>query len=88
MPASGQLFMCGPLSVEYMTIVLSARPLLVEEVEHRADQLVVVDHRVVVLRLPAPGLAPAAVLDVGAEVHVGGVQPDEERRVGLPWRRS
>ena len=26
MPASGQLFMCGPLSVEYMTIVLSARP--------------------------------------------------------------
>ena len=27
MPASGQEFMCGPLSVEYMTIVLSASPL-------------------------------------------------------------
>ena len=27
MPASGQVFMCGPLSVEYMTIVVSARPL-------------------------------------------------------------
>ena len=26
MPASGQLFMCGPLSVEYITIVLSAMP--------------------------------------------------------------
>ena len=54
---------------------------LVEEVEQVADELVVVEHRVVVLRLPAAGLALAAVLDVGAEVHVGGVEPDEERRV-------
>ena len=55
--------------------------LLVDEVEDLADQLIVVDHRVVVLRLPPPGFAAAAVLDVGAEMHVGGVQPDEERGV-------
>ena len=62
--------------------------LLVEEVEHLTDQLVVVDHRVVVLRLPAAGLAAAAVLEVRPEVHVGGVQPDEERACRLPGRRS
>ncbi len=26
MPASGQEFMCGPLSVEYITMVFSAKP--------------------------------------------------------------
>ena len=56
---------------------------LVEVVQHRPDQLVVVAHRVVVLRLPPAGLAPASVLDVGAEVHVRGVQPDEERGVAV-----
>ena len=55
---------------------------LVELVEQRADDLVVVDHRVVVRRLPAPGLPDALRLRVRAQVHVGGVQPDEERRLG------
>ena len=32
---------------------------VVEQLEHLADALVVVDHRVVVRRLPAPGLALA-----------------------------
>ena len=44
------------------------------------DQLVVVDHRVVVGRLPAPRLADALRLRMGAEVHVRRVEPDEERR--------
>ena len=48
---------------------------LVEQVEQLADVLVVVDHHVVVLGLPAPGLAAALRLGVGAEVHVRGVEP-------------
>ena len=56
-------------------------PELVELVEQRADDVVVVDHRVVVGRLPAPGLPDALRLRVGAEVHVRRVEPDEERRL-------
>ena len=52
---------------------------LVELVEHLPDVLVVVDHRVVVGRLPAPGLSDAPRLRVRAEVHVRRVDPDEER---------
>ena len=48
-----------------------------------SDQLVVVDHRVVVLRLPPAGLADALRLRMRPVVHVGGVHPDEERRVGI-----
>ena len=44
--------------------------------------LVVVDHRVVVRRLPPAGLAETFRLGVGPEVHVGHVHPDEERGVG------
>ena len=55
-------------------------PELVELVEQRADVPVVVDHRVVVGRLPAAGLADALGLRVRPEVHVGRVDPDEERR--------
>ena len=83
MPASGQEFMCGPLSVEYMTIVSSAMPSSSSRSEQAAHELVVVDHRVVVLGLPAPRLPDALGLGVGAEVHVRGVEPDEERGVGL-----
>ena len=82
MPPSGQVFMCGPLSVEYMTMVSSAMPSSSSLSSSCADVLVVVDHRVVVLRLPAPGLPEALRLGVRAEVHVGGVEPHEERRVG------
>ena len=66
-----------------MTIVSSARPCCVEVVEDLPDELVVVAHHVVVLRLPPAGLAAAAVLDVGAEVHVRRVEPHEERGVAV-----
>ena len=56
---------------------------LVDQVEQLADVAVVIDHRVVVLRLPAPGLADAFRLGVGAQVHVRGVHPHEERRPRL-----
>ena len=56
---------------------------LVEQVEHLADVLVVVDHRVVIGRLPAAGLAQALLLRVREQVHVRGVEPDEERLAGL-----
>ena len=75
--------MCGPLSVLYMTNVLSAMPESIERLEDRADVLVVVDHRVVILALPPAGLADALRLGVRAEVHVGEVHPEEERLVGL-----
>ena len=83
MPPSGHEFMCGPLSVEYMTKVLSAMPELVEIVEHLADVLVVVDHRVVIGRLPASRLAEALGLGVRVEMHVRRVEPDEERLAGV-----
>ena len=51
---------------------------IVQQVEHFADMLVVVDHDVVVFRLPTSGLAQALGLGMGAEVHVGGVKPDKE----------
>ena len=56
---------------------------LVEIVEHLADVLVVVDHRVVIGRLPAARLPEALGLGVGAEMHVGRVEPDEERLAGV-----
>ena len=51
----------------------------VQHIEHRADVLVVVDHRVVVLRLPETGLSATFRLGVGEGVHVGEVAPHEER---------
>ncbi len=83
MPASGQLFMCGPLSVEYMTIVSSAMPSS-SRVFSRSPTMSswssIVSwysdcHR--------PGPADALRLRMRAEVHVRGVEPDEERRLGL-----
>ena len=58
-------------------------PELVEQVEELPDDLVVVDHRVVVGGLPAPGLPDALRLRVRAQVHVRGVHPHEERRLGV-----
>ena len=55
----------------------------VEQVEQLPDVAVVVDHRVVVGRLPAPRLAEALRLGVRPEVHVGHVHPDEERGARL-----
>ena len=55
----------------------------VQQVKDLADVLVVVDHHVVVFGLPTPGLTDALRLHVGAKVHVGGIDPDEERLAGL-----
>ena len=55
-------------------------PKLVQLVEQRAHDFVVINHRVVVRGLPAPGLAEAFRLRVSHEVHVCGVEPDKERR--------
>ena len=64
MPPSGQVFMCGPLSVRVDDDGVVGDAELVEQVEQLADVLVVVDHRVVVRRLPParPGrCSPASV---------------------------
>ena len=66
-----------------MTIVSSADAELVQLVQQHADVPVVVDHRVVVRRLPSPGLPAALRLGVRSKMHVGGVEPDKERRFGL-----
>ncbi len=52
-------------------------PELVELLEHHADGVVVVDHRVVVESLLA--LPLVSFLHVRAKVHMGGVPPEEER---------
>ena len=51
---------------------------LVEIIEHLADILVMVDHRIVIRRLPASRLSFALRLGMGVEMHVRGVEPDEE----------
>ena len=56
---------------------------LVEIVEHLAHVLVVIDHRVVVGRLPAASLTQALGLRVGVQMHVGEVEPQEERLVRI-----
>ena len=55
---------------------------LVELVEHHADVFVVLDHPIVVVALPR-SCRGVFVGDVGAEVHGGRVEPEEERLVGL-----
>ncbi len=55
---------------------------IVERLEHRADVLVVVHHRVVIGTLPAAGLPDALGLGVRAEVHVGEVHPKEDGLAG------
>src|SRR5450755_1260333 len=52
---------------------------LIEIIEYVAHILVMVDHRVVVWRLPAAGLTQARWLGVRIQVHEREVQPDEER---------
>ena len=59
---------------------------IIQRLEDRADILVMIDHGVVIRALPASRLADAFRLGVGAEVHVGGVHPNEERLAGLCCR--
>ena len=47
-PASGHELQCGPLSVLYITIVLSAIPILSSNLSIFADHAVVIHHRVVI----------------------------------------
>ncbi len=75
--------MCGPLSVEYMTMVFSTMPSSSSLRQHRADVLVVVDHHIVIGALPAARLPDALGLGMRAEMHVGEVHPDEERLARL-----
>jgi len=56
---------------------------LVEQVEHLADVLVVVDHRVVVGKLPATRLAKTFRFGVREQMHVGCVEPYKEGFVRL-----
>ena len=55
----------------------------VEQVQQVTDEIVVIEHRVVILRLPAPGAANALGLGMGAEMHVRRVEPNEERCLRL-----
>src|SRR5215475_4652524 len=52
---------------------------LVEQVEHLTNVLVVVNHYIMIFGLPASGLTAAFRLFVSAQVHMGGVHPNEER---------
>ena len=71
--------MWGPLSVEYIDEGVVGDAELIEVVEYVTDELVMIDHRVVIIRLPAARLALALGLGVGEQMHVGGVEPYEER---------
>ena len=57
---------------------------VIQLLQQGAHALVMVDHDVVVFRLPAAGLAQALGLGMGAEVHVRGVEPHEETAY-RPW---
>ncbi len=56
---------------------------VIELLEQLAHSLVVIDHRVVVGRLPATGLAQAFGFGVRAKVHVSCVEPYEKWLAGL-----
>ena len=49
----------------------------VDLLQNFADVFVMIDHRIVVGRLPPSGLADALLLGVGPQVHVGEVDPHE-----------
>ena len=83
MAPSGQLFMCGPLSVEYMTKVLSAMPRSSSALRIWPTFLSWSIIASWYAALPAPRLPKALRLGVGAEVHVGEVNPDKHWLAGL-----
>ena len=55
---------------------------LIQQVEHLTDAVVVIDHHIVIFRLPAPSQAEVLRACMGAEVHMGGVEPHEEGFAG------
>ena len=76
---SGQVFMCGPLSlrVDDDRVVRDAH--VVERLEERADGIVVLHHAVDVLAVAVRVAAAMLGADVRAQVHAGRVEPAEER---------
>jgi hypothetical protein len=55
---------------------------VIDKIEQSADVIIVVEHGVVVGRLPAPGAAQALGGGMRPKMHVGGVDPREPRRAG------
>src|SRR5262249_18486739 len=70
--------MCGPLSVLYMTKVSLAMPSSSRRFSNSPTCLSWYDHRVVIGRLPTSSLSQARRLCVGAQMHMGGIDPAEE----------
>ena len=68
-------------AVEEQRVIGDAQ--LVDQGQHLAHVLVVIDHHVVIFGLPAARLTDASRLLVSAEVHVGGIDPYKERLAGL-----
>src|SRR6476660_8755190 len=76
---SGQLFMCGPLSEEYITKVLSAMP---SSSSRSSICPTFLSWSIIVSpirRLPPASLSQAFRLGVSEQVHVSRIQPDKER---------
>ena len=67
-------------AVEEQRVIGDAQ--FIQHGQHLADVLVVIDHHVVIFGLPAPRLPHALRFLVRAEVHVGGIDPDEEGLAG------
>ncbi len=88
MPPSGHEFRCGPLSVEYVTNGVVRDAEFVEIIEHLANQFIVIDHGVVIGRLPSPSLTEAAFLGVCREVHVRGIEATRKTAYPPWWRVS
>ena len=65
------------------TIVLLAMPISSRALSSLADGLVVLDHAVDVVAVAVLVAWPELVRGVGAKVHAGGVEPDEERLAGV-----
>ena len=55
----------------------------IEQIEQFADVLIMLNHHIVVERLPASGLAQDLFRRVDPEVHPGGVEPDKEGLIVL-----
>src|SRR5215469_16425306 len=56
---------------------------VIQFLQQLTHNFVVLDHHVMIVRLPAAGPAFKLGLDMGAQMHMRGVEPDEERNAGL-----
>jgi hypothetical protein len=83
MAPSGQEFMCGTVVRRIHNECIFGETQFIDDIENRAHVLIVVDHRIVIRRLPSAGLTHTLWLGIRADVHVGEVDPAEERLAGL-----